>query len=81
MKAKQLLSKLEKSYNTYLCNISNIESELQRYCQFDDFTIFYQQSDGFVLEYKANNAPLFLCIDIIKKKGILSEDDYFDLCI
>ena len=52
--------------------------ELKPKIEFDDFSIFYQSSDGFVIEYESMNAPLSRCIDIIKSKGFLSYEDYLE---
>ena len=58
-----------------------LEKELKEYLEFENFNVFYQPSDGWVLEYDTNNAPLNSCLDTIWKKGKLSLEDYLDYCI
>jgi hypothetical protein len=78
---KVTYNKLVKSHNKYITAISEMESNLSDKLEFDNYTIFYQQSDGLVIEWEANNAPLDLCLEVISKKGFLSMEDYLNLTI
>jgi hypothetical protein len=78
---KNYLKQLNSANGKLSAVIQKIERELSDKIEFEDYSIFYQPSDGFVLEYESHNAPLSLCLDVIKEKGILSFEDYRYLCI
>ena len=78
---KNYLKKLQVAKQRLDGVIEMTESELKDKIEFDDYFIFYQPSDGFVLVYNSHNAPLRKCIPIIKRKGKLSLEDYMDECI
>ena len=62
--------------------INNAEENLKDKIEFD-FFIMHQPSDGYVVVHKEcmHNAPLSLCLLVIKEKGILSYDDYIKYAI
>jgi len=79
---KKIYDKLEKSFHSYQSSIGVMECELVKYCEFgDDFSVFYQPGDGFVISYESNNAGLDLCLKVIAEKGFLSIEDYLNLTI
>lgn len=75
---KTLYKKIQVTKSKYDSALQEMERYLSDKCDFDDYSIFYQSSDGFVLEWNANNAPLSNCLLIIKEKGILTLEDYMD---
>jgi hypothetical protein len=79
---KRLINKLAKAKGQYDAAIGELEASVKDKIGFD-FSIDYQPSDGFVvLNYETSSlAPLDFCIDKINKKGFLSEDDHYGLCI
>ena len=81
MKYGEHYKKLCEKHDQYQSAIGSMEYALVDFVEMNDFSIFYQPSDGFVLEYEANNASLIACITIIKEKGFLSIDDYMRLTI
>lgn len=82
MIVKRLLDKLEKAHATYESAKGSMESYLADKCEFgEELSVDYQPSDGFVIQYDSDNAPLDSCLDVIKEKGALSHDDFLYLCI
>lgn len=76
---KRLLNKLNRAYVKYDDTIRSAEAEISGKVQFE-FHIAYQQGDGWVMVtdtyYNSKNAPLKPLLEIIKKKGVLTEEDY-----
>jgi hypothetical protein len=79
--AQKLLTKLYAAHSKYAGACSHAETQLRPLVEFDDFSIFHQPSDGFVMEYEANNASLAACLAIINEKGKLSLEDYMRIRI
>ena len=71
------MAKLEKAHAKYEMERQAMASMIMEYSDLD-VGIEYQPSDGFVVEFESQNTPLDTCIDIIKEKGELSEEDYFE---
>lgn len=46
-----------------------------------EFNIFYQPSDGPIIEHDKKVAPLGECVKVIKEKGKLTLEDYLRICI
>lgn len=74
---------LKKAYNSMLKmqkEVEKLSDEIQAFIskksELDDISVFYQPSDGWVLEYESSNAMLYDALNIIFEKGYLSEDDY-----
>lgn len=82
MNNKQIMSKLIKAQGKYEGAVGDIEVELIDKILFD-FTVIYQDSDGWCIlnAYTADLAPVKSCLDIIKKKGVLSVEDFKYECI
>lgn len=74
---KQTLKKLERARFSYLGVVSQVEHKLSDNIDFD-FSIFWQESDGFVIVHtdSSDNAPLDDCIEIINDKGVLKYADF-----
>jgi hypothetical protein len=79
---KSLVDKMNRAHSNYLSKLGAVESMLSDKIDFD-FSIDYIPGDGFVvLDYDASNvASLSTCIEIIKKKGILTKDDHKQICV
>lgn len=59
-----------------------IENYLQHKVEFShDFSVEFTPSDGFVLQQGSNNAPLHQCLFVAEKKGMLTYDEYMEMCI
>jgi hypothetical protein len=73
------LKTIHDKYEAQCSYMNNILSEKIEF----DFFVMYQYTDGFVVVHKEDNynAPLQLCIEIIKEKEVLSFEDYRYLCI
>ena len=73
---------LIKSHNKYISAIGSLQREIVDKVEFD-FSISYQDSDGFVIvHYDENrNGILERCLDIIKKEGKLTYESYLTTCI
>ena len=71
------MAKLEKAHAKYEMERQSMAAMMMEYSDLD-LGVEYQPSDGFVLEFDSHNTPLDTCIDIIKEKGLLSEEDYFE---
>lgn len=81
MKLDTLLAQLETAHGKYMGKIGSVEQALQDVADFD-LSVFYQPSDGFVVcGEHSSNAPLDACIEIVKRKGKLSQEDYDDVRI
>jgi len=65
------LKKLNKVQNNYEKAIKRMEGKVKRYIKFE-FSICYQNSDGFVIVMDSNNAPLYDCLRIIIRKEALT---------
>lgn len=74
--------KLKKTYSDYQSQCRKFQNELSDKIEFD-FYVDYQPSDGFVIGHseECHNAPVFSCLNIIEKKGVLTYDDYKDVLI
>lgn len=46
-----------------------------------DFSVEFTPSDNFVLQHDSNNAPLHQCLFVAEKKGMLTYDEYIEMCI
>lgn len=71
------INKLVKAKSKFDAELEKIEKDLAEYMpdEVDDgFGVFYQPSDGFVLEFYAHNIPLALVIIEINKNGKISHD-------
>lgn len=81
---KRELNKLTNAHNNLTYAIGRLERliapSLKDFPE-DGFSIFYQYSDGFVLEVMSENAPLMPCLKIIQEYGYLTYQEYKDLCI
>jgi hypothetical protein len=62
-------------------DIEILERRLAKKIQFENYSIFYQQGDGFVLGFQEHNAPLYRCLAKIEQTGKLTLEDYLRLCI
>jgi len=80
LQTKEEIKKLDAALLKYESAISVLKQKIKGVVEFE-FSIFYQSSDGFVLEYNTHNAPLDDCLGIIKAKGKLTFDDYDNLTI
>ena len=79
--AERILKSLNRAQNEYEKAISAAESSISSKVEFE-FSIFWQKADGFVIANNdMGNAPLDDCLNIIKKKGLLSLEDYNDIRI
>jgi len=76
---KRLMNKLRNAQSKYCGAIGSVEAEIADKVEFD-FNILYQESDGWVMLAEINddskNAGLYFLLEIIKQKGVLTEDDY-----
>jgi len=79
-KIKSAFKKLNTAHSKYQSAIGSLEAEISTAFDFD-FSIIYQNSDGFVIEHNSYNAPLSECLGIIIKKGILTEEEFFNISI
>lgn len=77
---KQIIKSLNIAQRNYERVIEMQRVRLSRFVEFE-FSIFYQMSDGWVMESNAHNAPLGSCIDIIREKGYLNYEDYLKVSI
>lgn len=80
---KKALKNLRLAHGKYESAIKKMEGAIFGLVQFE-FSIFHQQSDGFVILRDfdmGQNAPLDKCIKVIEEKGILTIDDYENLTI
>jgi hypothetical protein len=77
----KILKKLELAHKNYTNSIADIEKEIIDKIKFR-FSIFWQAGDGFIIsDEEMGNAPIDSCLEIINKKGILSHEDYRNICI
>lgn len=76
---KRLMNKLHTAQSKYDSTVGDVEAAIVDKVQFD-FNILHQESDGWVMlariDGDSKNAGLNQLLEIIKKKGVLSEDDY-----
>ena len=76
---KRLMNKLLNAQFKYDGVIGSVEAEIADKVEFD-FNILYQESDGWVMLAEINgdskNAGLDHLLEVIKQKGVLTEDDY-----
>jgi len=70
-------TKLYRAKSYYDRAIDDMESYLRKFADFD-VSVFYQQSDGFVVANDMTNVSLNYCIEIIRENGKLTYDDYFE---
>jgi hypothetical protein len=56
---------------------NNLYTELEEYIKLEDWSIQYQPSDGYVLEYQSYNAAIHLILLEIQKVGFIDEKNYF----
>lgn len=77
MMADKEFSRLLNAHSKYIGAIRNLEGKLSKKIEFD-FSIFWQQADGFViLNYDTKyNASLRECLQIIEETGKLTNDDF-----
>jgi hypothetical protein len=78
---KERLNSLEEAHERESICANRLIKELEKSIDFKPINIFYQPSDGYVIEHDGKNAPLSWCINIIIEEGWLSFDDYIRLCI
>lgn len=71
------LNSVRKAHEKYLSEINKIQTQLKDFVEFE-FFIVAQEGDGFVIVHieETHNAPLEMCISIIKEKGTLTYSDY-----
>lgn len=75
---KPISDKLYKAQSKLDAEINAAEKLLSVKIDFR-FGILYQPADGFVIvDEDAHNAPLSSCLAIIKRKGVLTKEDYLD---
>ena len=76
---KRLINKLHNAKSKYDDVIGSVESEINDKVKFE-YNILYQESDGWVMlaeiDGDSKNAGLYGLLEVIKKKGVLNEDDY-----
>ena len=79
---RALITKLDLARINYNNEVNFLKRRIFNRVKFE-FEIIYQESDEFVIldTEHAKNAPLYLCLDIIEKKGVLTHDDYLQICI
>ena len=74
---QKLVKGLDKAHSNLLSAQGAVESAIAKTMFTDDFSVFYQPGDGFVIcDDRSNNAPLSACLKVIAKKGLLSREDY-----
>lgn len=75
----KLILNLNKAHGKYLSAIGDVEELISDKVEFD-FSILFQDSDGFVMLNPdgSYNAPLDKCLEIIKNKGVLTTEDYLN---
>lgn len=77
-KIKKALKEMEAAFLNYNNALNYLAALLVTKVDFE-FTIQDQPADGFVIvDRDTNNAPLDICLEIIRKKGKLSVEDYLD---
>jgi hypothetical protein len=76
---KRLMNKLHNAQSKYDNVIGSVEYEINDKVKFE-FNILHQESDGWVMlaeiDGDSRNAGLYGLLEVIKKKGVLTEDDY-----
>jgi hypothetical protein len=81
---KRLMNKLQNAQSKYDGVIGSVEYEIFYKVEFD-FSILHQASDGWVMlaeiEGDSKNAGLDDLLEVIKQKGVLTEDDYMKYSI
>lgn len=78
---KRLMNKLHNAQCKYDGVVGNVEAEIVDKIDFE-FSILHHESDGWVmLAFDDHNAALEPLLKIIKKKGVLNEDDYMKYSI
>lgn len=78
----QLFKSIENAHSKYRAKLGEMEQALTAVSDINEISVFYQESDGFVVaDDEINNAPLDACLRVIKEKGFLSHEDYLNLTI
>lgn len=78
----QLFKSINTAHDKYRAKLHEMEQVLTAFSDIEEISVFYQESDGFVVaDDERNNAPLDACLKVIKEKGFLSNEDYLDLTI
>lgn len=76
--SKRELKKLETAKSKYDATIATIEAKLSPFVEFE-FTVFYQQTDGFVVldVERSRNMTIDNAIDTINEDGSLTVNNFF----
>lgn len=76
---KSILDRLKDAQSTYQAHVHVAETLLEPKIQFG-FSLQWQPSDGWTVVHEKNVhvVPIEYALDVIKKKGVLSMDDFLD---